>query len=367
MSFHNILLFQEECIHKKTKKAKMCSSQDHNLDNSNNLLLDVPIEILQIYSTFLDLKSNIMFNKVCKRARDKKNIERVEFNTLLKMFSSVSSMIKDLHNIFGTIESQNRLLAGMLRRLIYTSVSNNMPFQNEVSYVSTKTLEEYRNIMRLTMETMDNDNLSVLDFNNLLEDVQFEFRGFQIVNITPKRREQLDMMKSIIRNRYFSQHFTIYTYTTFGNMFLEFQCNKDNMMVDIHERLDDEIFSWSFLNDTLRNFNLNNPENELSKMMRDNNIEITDGMITWNKENNNGFYVFTEIVKLLIDCSSIYKGSDDNIVEIWNDTLDNNWLLKDVVNDVLNNGMYSFMLRNITNSVQDNFYDYNIYEATLIL
>ena len=365
MSFNNILLFQEECIHRKTKNVKMCSSQNDN--SNNNLLLDVPIEILQVYSKFLDLKSNVMFNSVCRRTYDKENVQKSKFNTLLKMFSSVSSMVKDLYDIFGTIESQNRLLAGMLRRLIYTSMSYNTPFQNEETYVSSKTLEEYHNIMRLTMATMDNDNLSVLDFNNLLEDVQFEFRGFQIVNIPKHRREQLDMMKSIVRNHYFSHDFTVYTYTTFGNMFLEYQCGKDNMTVDIHERLDDEVFSWEFLTDTLRAFNIDNPKHEISKKMEDNNINIIDSMISWNKENSNGTYIFTEIVQKLIDCTSIYKGSDDNIVEIWNDTLDSNWLLKDVVNNILNNGMYSLMLRNITNSVQDDFYDYNIDEVAMLL
>ena len=364
MSIGNILLFQEECIYREQKKTKMCSSQNDNL--SNNLLLDVPSEILQVYSSFLDLKSNIMFNKVCKRTRDKKNIERSEFSTLLKMFSSVSCMIKDLYDIFGNVEGQNRLLAGILRRLIYTSVSNSMHFQNDVSYVTAKTLDEYREIMRLTMETMEHD-FSMFEFNNLLEDVQFEFRGYRIFNITKQRRELLNKIKSIIREHYFSHDFTIYTYTTFGNMFLEFQCDKDNMMIDIHERLDDEIFSWSYLTDKLRDFNMNNPENEILKRMKENDIEIIDNMISWNKHNENGINIFTEIVKRLIDCSNIYKGSDDNIVEIWNDTLDGNWLLKEVVDDVLNSGLYTMMLRNITTSVQDDFYDYDIYQVELLL
>lgn len=364
MSFDNTLLIKEECIHRMSKKAKMCSSQSDNV--SNNLLLDVPIEILQVYSNFLDLKSNIMFNKVCKRTYDKENIARSEFNALFKMFNSIKHMINDLYNIFGTMQGQNELLADILRRLIYTSVSNSMPFQNEVSYVTARTLDEYRRIMRLTMEIMG-DDFSVMDFNNLLEDIQFEFRGFQIINITNQRRDQLNKIKSLIREQYFSNDFTVYTYTTFGNMFLEFQLNKDNLMIDIHERLDDEIFSWSFLIDTVRDFNLNNPEHEILQKMKDNNIEIKDTMLSWKKQNTHGVYVFTEIVKKLINCSSIYKGSDDNIVEIWNETVDNNYIFKDVVNDVLNSGMYSCMLRNITNSIKDEFYDYNIDEVIMLL
>ena len=367
MSFHSILLFQEECIYENTKKAKMCSFDENDTSNcKQNLLLDVPIDILQVYSSFLDLKSNIMFNNVCKRTCDNNNIARSKFNTLFNMFSSVSYMMKDLYDIFGTIEGQNRLLASILRRIIYTSVSNNLHFQNDVSYVTARTLEEYHEIMRITIEEMQYD-VSVLNFNSLLEDAQFEFRGYMILNIPKERREQLDKIKSIIREHYFSNDFTIYTYTTFGDMFVEFQYDKDNVMVDIHERLDAEIFSWSFLVDTLLAFSNENPEHVISKKMKENNMEIKNSMICWNKENTNGVQGFAEIVMKLIDCSNIYKGSDDNIVEIWNDTLDNNWLLKDVVNDVLNNGMYSLMLRNITNSVQDDFYDYDINEAILLL
>lgn len=364
MSFHNTLLTKEECIHRMSKQTKMCSSESEN--SCKNLLMDVPIEILQVYSKFLDLKSSVMFNKVCKRTYDKANIKKSEFNTLLKMFSSVSYMIKDLYDLFGTIESQNKLLAGILRRLIYTSMFNNMYFQNDISYVTAKTLDEYHEILRLTMESMDY-NLSMFEFNNLLEDVQFEFRGYSILNLTKQKREQLEKLKSIIREHYFSHDFTIYTYTTFGNVFIEFQCNKDNIMVDIHERLNDEIFSWSFLTDTLKAYNDSNSDNDIFNMMKDNEMEIVDNMISWKKGNTKGIYVFTEIVKLLIDCSSIYKGSDDNIVEVWNDTIDTNWLLKEVTDDILSSGLYQMILKNITNSVQDDFYSYDIYEAMLIL
>lgn len=362
MSFDNVLLIHEEYIDKKTKRPKMCSSQDVY---DKNLLLNVPIEILDVYSNFMDLKSNVMLKSVCKRTYEKHRVKRSELNTLTRMFSSMSSMIKDLYDAFGSIEGQNRLLAGILRRLIYRSVSN-MFFQYDVSYVSSRTLEEYSNIMQLTMETFDDERLSVVDFNNILEDIQFEFRGFQIVNITKERRELLDKVKSIIRSYYFSHDFTIYTYTTFGNIFLECQCDKENMMVDIHERLDNEIFGWSFIVDTLRALNTNNPEHVISKKMAMNNVQIDKNMICWKKENPNGVLVLSEIVHKLIDCSSIYKGSDDNIVEVWNDTLDFNWLLQDVVKDLLSSGMYTFKLQNIMNSVQDDFYECTI-DALMIL
>ena len=331
--------------------------------HSSNLISDVPQEILQIYSSFLDLKSNVMFNATCTRSSDKNTIKIGQHDTLCKMFGSISCMITGLHDIFGTIQGQNKLLATMLRRMIYISVSD-IPSANDVPYVSSRTLSEYHKIMRLTMERMD---ISGFDFNNLLEDVQFEYRGFVIVNISKERREQLDMVKEVIQQHYFSHEFTIYTYTTFGNIFLEFQCDKEKIKVDIHERLENDIFSWSFLADTLQNFVLNNPEHKLVASMKQNNIEITNSMITWDKGNLIAPYIISELVNELTDCSSIFKGSDDNIVEVWNDTIDVNWLLKDIVTQILNNGFYTFILKDATNSVPNDFYSSTIDEIDMLL
>ena len=86
--------------------------------------------------------------------------------------------------------------------------------------------------------------------------------------------------------------------------------------------------------------------------MKQNNIEITNSMITWDKGNLIAPYIISELVNELTDCSSIFKGSDDNIVEVWNDTIDVNWLLKDIVTQILNNGFYTFILNfnSFTNS-----------------
>jgi hypothetical protein len=335
--------YEEYIVCKDTKKQKMCSS---------NLLLDVPQEILQVYSKFLDLKSNVMFNAACTRSSDNITIKASECNTLYNMFGSISFMIKGLYDIFGTIQGQNKLLANMLRRMIYISVSD-IPYPNEVPYVSARTLSEYHKLMLITMETMD---ISSFDFNNILEDIQFECRGFEILNISEERRKQLNKVTEIIHKLYFSNDFTIYTYTKFGNIYLELQCDKEKVMIDIHERLEDDIFTWSFFADKLKDFVINNPEHDMVKKMKENNIEITNNLVSWNKDNTYAPFVISQLLNELMDCSNIFKGSDDNFVEVWNDTIEVNWLLKDVVSEILSNGMYSHILVNITNSVQNEFH-----------
>lgn len=347
----------EEYIMRDAKRLKMYSSQN------NSLLLDVPQEILQIYSRFLDLKSTVMFHTACKRTYNKKTITQSKHNTVSRMLSSISYMMNELYDIFGTVNGQYKLLANMLRKIIYVSVSD-LPNTNECQYVSSRTLNEYNKLIRLAMDTLD---ISELDFNSILEDIQFEYRGFEIVNICKERRDLLNKVKDIIHKHYFSHEFTVYTYTTFGNIFLEFQCDKDKIMIDVHERLTDDVFSWSFLTDVLKSFMVNNPNHELVIKMKNSGIEIKDNMITSNKGDYNAIHVIAEIINELQDCSSIFKGSDDNIVEIWNDTIEVNWVLKDVVREILKNGMYSFMLRNITNAVQDDFYPYLDIDEQLLL
>lgn len=333
-------------------KKKLRMSSLHDIDEtSNNLILDVPQELLQVYSKFLDLKSNVMFNAVCRKTRDKKVLKQSELNTIFIMFGKIANMIQELHNIFGTTEGQNKLLANILRRLIYVSVSD-IPSETEGSFPTSKTLMEYKNIMLTTMEKMD---ISMSAFNNLLEDAQFEFRGFRIIDLQEESRMMLNSIKSILSEIYFSQKFTIHTYTTFGNMFLEFMCDDENLMLDIHERLDDDIWSWSFLTDILKQFMIDNPTNPLVKELRKHNVIVSDSMITWKKNNHEVLYILTQLIYSLIDCSKIYMGSDSDLVDIWNETSDNNWLLKTVIDEVRECGMYTQVLEDITNSVQNGY------------
>lgn len=345
----------KQCMFNKKQKMSSSSSDitfnEEDIIESKNLLLDVPDEIVEIYSSFLDLKSNAMFNCACKKGCDKKSLRRSELFALSKMFVSIVDMVTNIHDIFGTLDGQKKLLSNMLRRLIYTSVSD-IPTDADQSYASSKTLTEYKRIMEIVVEEMD---ISLFNFNNLLEDSQFEYRGYEIINIVKEKREELDNFKNIISNRYFSNEFTIHTYSTFGNMFLELQCDDDHVMIDIHEKKDINAFNWTFLTDVIKQFVFYNPEHKLIYEMKNSTIEINDNMIYWNKDNQNAPYVIVELIHELLDCSSIYKGSDDTIVEVWNDSVEINWLLGDVVNEVQNSGMYSNMLRDITNDIQDEY------------
>lgn len=327
-----------------SRKKQTMSSKE-----KTNLILDVPLEILRNYSQCLDLKSNIMFNLVCKRTCDKQSMKLSEFNTVLRMFTSITNMIKNLQSTFRTQESQNKLLAVMLRRLIYTSVSD-VVSQTEVSYISSRTWAEYTRLMNILVEELD---ISVMDFNNILEDAQFEFRGFSIINLSKEQREKLDKAKIILRNQYFSKDFTVHTCSTFGNMYLEFQCNDKYISIDIHEKLEDDMFTWIFLTDSVRNMMRDKPTNPLILKLQSQNVDISDSMISWDKNNENALYVLTELVHSTMDCSSMFKGTDDNLLEVWNDTVEVNWLLREMVDEVQVCGMYSSIFRDVTSCVQD--------------
>lgn len=337
------------------KKHKMSSSQNTKKEDltvrTNNLILDVPQEILQLYTYFLDLKSNVMFNCVCRKTNDKRTIKTNEYNTLSHMFGLITNLIGNLQNVFSTQEGQDKLLAVMLRRLIYTSVSD-ISSQTEVPYVTTRTFAEYTRLMTTITEKMD---ISVLDFNNLLEDAQFEFRGFSIINITDDRRNKINEIKSIIRDQYFSKEFTIHTCTTFGDMYVEFQCNNNNFTIDVHERLDDDLFTWMFLTDSVRSMISNGCVHPILSKLKSQNIQVSDSMISWQRNNYDNLYLLSDLVHDIMDCSSIFKGCDDNILEVWNDTMEVNWLLRETVKEVQVCGMYLEMLKDITNAVQDKF------------
>jgi hypothetical protein len=338
------------------KKSRMSSNQQQSVeDDCKNLITNVPIEILKLYTNFLDLKSNVMFAKVFTTAHDRNIIARCETNALFRMLFGVTQLTQNLYDMIGTVKGQQALLASVLRKLIYVSVSD-MPMNAESLLASHNTLIEYKALQDIAMDEMD---ISSYEFNNLLENAQFEFRGFTIFNVPNEHRERLDIMKNIIHNRYFSQPVTIHTYTTFDDIFIELDCEKDNILFDIHHQHSSEGRDWMFLLDAITDWTENNGSHDLAKQFKHEKIEIKNNMLCFNTAKvYNNLDIVVKLMHKLLPYQKLFKGSNDVRLEIWNDTLEVNWVLSDVIKDIQNSGMYISMLEDITNGVQD---EYNAY------
>ena len=329
-------------------------------DNSN-LILGVPIEVVKCYAQYLDLQSLVMFNTASKTSCDRQYLRYREERAIQKMLDGIVGVCKDILNIVSTREGQSRLLANILRKLIYVSVSDVTPHTND-SIATTKTLAEYNAIMELITNELE---ISMYTFNELLEDAQFEFRGFNIINITKARRDDLDKVKSMIREWYFSKPFTVHTYSTFGTTCVELDCNKEVAMFDVHRHMNEETQDMMFLMDAITHF-INGNDGLLLDDVKlieemDKHVKLVQYMYHWDMDNKQSTKVMSRMMMRLMDCHSFFEGSTEICVEVWNDILDDNWVLSSVIDDVLTNGMYGFILKDITDDCKREFRHYSTF------
>lgn len=330
-----------------------------------NLITDVPIEILKYYTKFLDLKSLVMFHCVCKKTSDKELIKTNEVQNIQDMLDSIIGLSKDILNILNSKVGQDKLLANILRRLIYISVSDITP-HNIQTLASTQTLTEYNTILEHITDEFD---ISIHAFNDYLEDAQFEFRGFNIINISKERRDKLDMVKAFLRARYFTCPFTIHTYSTFGTTCVEIDSTKHVVMFDVHRHMEDELHDMMFLMDTVSNYKSKytidtgvkgtTVDDEIWDSM-DKNIQLVNYMYHWDINNKSATKTMAALMMHVMDCQQIFKGTNDVCIEVWNDLMDSNWVLGQSVEELLSVGMYVYTLKEITTKFTS---DYDYYEV----
>lgn len=337
------------------KRHRMSKATNTEDEQHKNIITDVPPELVKCYAQYLDLKSLVMFNCACKTTRDAEGLKTSEVLALQGMLDGVVTLSKEILDIVSTREGQDRLLANILRKLIYISVSDLTSHSHE-TLASTQTLSEYNALMESVTHEMD---ISLYVFNDLLEDAQFEFRGFNIINICKERRDDLNKIKALVRARYFSKPFTVHTYSTFGATCIEFNCNVEKAMFDVHQHLDEETSDMMFLNDKVTSLVAEHPDDELVRRMAG-SIEMVHYMMHWNIESRDATHVMASLMTRLMDCSPFYKGSSEICMELWNDTMEENWVLSQVVEEVLTNGMYAFTLKDITDECTREYRNYSL-------
>ena len=310
-----------------------------------NLITDMPIEIVKKYTTYLDLKSLVMFNCVCKLTNDADMLRQRQIQELEGMVNGIINLSKEVLNCVTTEEGQNRLLANILRKLIFTSMSDPTSVTNQ-SLASSQALTEYNSLYEMVIEEVDT---SVNTFNELLEDAQFEFRGFSIINIPPSRRDNLNKVKEVIRQRYFSKPFTVHTYCTFDETCMELNSNITTAMFDIHRHTyEDDLEGMMFLYNKVSAFVSNNKYNTLVQSFEE-SVRMVESMFHWDIHDVHAVAKMTTMMMFLMDCQPFYNGSTDVCIEVWNDVAEENWIFSHVINEVVH-GMYPMVLKDITDN-----------------
>jgi hypothetical protein len=355
--------FNKVSIINATKKNK--SIMDIEMEHQdNNLLLDVPDEIFNIYHNYLDLKSYISFVSTCRHTSteaSKRIVAQKRINAFSGILCEIQEKLCSIQATFATEGGSNMLLSCLLRKLIFASATKDEMAQNATSLAQTQCLEEYN---RLYMHCLEEFDMTLVQFNNNLENAQFEYRGFNIIGINNNERHMLDMFKSILQETYFSRPFLSHCYVSFGDVFVEMNCDDETIMFDVHTH--DNAGNWVFLEVVINAWIKKVDALEIQcdddiillAKVRNIGINITENWLSWPKNNYNALTVVSELLFKFMGNDRFFQGAEKVTVEVWNDTLENNWILANVARGHLQCSRYEETLLRISYSIIDE-YDQN--------
>jgi hypothetical protein len=322
--------------------------------DSSSLINDVPEEVLALYAEQLDLKSCALFSNVSRKTyKNCAHITKKKREYAFEMaFVNICEVLKEVHKTITSDVMQDRLLADILRKLIFVSASNILNTQGASSLAFDKCLTEYNRIYT----QFENVDIDWLDFNRLLEDAQFEFRGYNIIGINVEQRQILDTFKSYLKSMYFSRDFTIHSYLSFIEYNIEVDYNGENYQLDIDYE-DDNCDMWQFLvHDTYNKWLVETVKTDLHAEHDRLQIKAELGMLSWNSGDiNTTKFLSKLIMHLMPKMFGIFRGSNHVRFEYWNETMELNWLLREVVNDMSNAHGFKEAIINAVHAVQDEF------------
>ncbi len=312
-----------------------------------NLIMDVPPEILTEYFNHLDVKSSIMFAATCKRTmylNQPHVIDDIEVSqkptfikTVKGLGSIITSYVNVLKSMYETVtaeESRNHMMANLLRKLIYTSVSNanhHVETASAVAFEQCRT--EYQNLTQYFSEQMD---LNSAEFNILLEDAQFEFRGCSIINMTDENRRILDTFKSTLKSVYFNGPYTVQANVQYEDTCFEIYFDGESIVFDIHHHQnDDDNSPLIFFQDNVDEW-IDTASGKLKEAYDKAEICIEHNRLQWPISSIDAPNVIAELIIKFMPNPLFYKGGDDVDTEVWNHVLEENWLLNEVVCETMN-------------------------------
>lgn len=322
---------------------------------STTHLIDLTQEILLECFKHLDLKSSVMMTSVCKKFSHLDNKNKLIHN---KKIMSLGTIIKEcisvLKLVYDTLHyepAREHMMADLLRKLIYVSVSNSHHFNTSQSSIAYDHCQmEYTRLYLYYAEQMD---ITMFEFNNLLEDAQFEFRGYNIIDKPVEHRSQLNMFKDTIKGLYFNGAYTVQLNMQYLASCIEIHFDGNKIVFDVHlqESNDNLIFLQDLISDWLKK----TQDIVLKNKFESSNIVIDRNQMHWSIDNSEAPYIIAELILLLMPDGRYFQGADAFNIELWNNIIEENWLLNEVVKEMIDRNNYETMICNVSYQVTDEY------------
>ena len=323
-----------------------------------NLLLDVPIEVMKLYFNHLDFQSTVMLSCVCQVTLDKSKIFAKEEEYFTRLINDTVALVKNAYNVVTSIEGKNKLLASMLRKLIYASVTELNDNIIDDSHASRMCKVEYDALYQVVTQALHVNNQA---FNNMLEDAQVEYRGLSIIGLNTQRRTELDEFKRIVETRYFGNPFSIHTYISYKNIFIELNFDGVNISYDIHVQDDDESVEWMFFQDRVEEWAVKQSqcdESNQDPLYKDYLKSIIDNedVLSFNVNDTKAPLVIAQLIRKIMKYKPMFKGTHKAKLEFWNEEVQNNWLLGNEIDSWCQAEQFSTTLSDFTFTAFDEFF-----------
>ena len=335
-----------------------------------NLILDVPREILGEYMRHMDVKTTIMYLAVCKKtqsldiqgATPKPSVVK-KIDGLTKIIGDYMNVVKSMHATLMSESIRDSMMANILRKIIYISVSHGTRFINAGSIVAfDQCRAEYERLYLYFVEQMD---INKATFNNMLEDAQFEYRGFTIINISDVRRRELDTFKELLKDWYFHGEYTTQANIQYDDTCMEIYADGEMIVFDVHRHAVHNVVEGDaditgeliFFQDLVEEWRSSTDRDRLRNAFDLTNIKIEQNRLQWPMNDTQAPRVIAELLMRLMPDPMFYTGGDVFNTEVWNGIMEDNWLLHEVVNETMSSYRFDEALCSASSQIIDDFVD----------
>jgi hypothetical protein len=288
-------------------------------NTKTKLLLEVPTSVMKAYLEMLDVKSAAMLIASCRQYANErifvKNKKIASMNKLLEDFIELAASTYKYMNSYAT---RYAMMSDILRKLIYTSVTINHHTDESTMHGPQLCYQEYEDICTEFCQEEELD-LTWHKLNSLLENAQFEFRGFNIIGISPAERELLDTIKERLFARYFDSDMTVNIYTQMGDFYMDINVSNNEITVDIYRSHED---TWQYLGEAAVS----------EEDLEGSNIIISNGTFVWNIEHESQCKYITSILEKYYPHNNILVGGDQATMSFYNSHTEDCFVLREVIN-----------------------------------
>jgi hypothetical protein len=281
-----------------------------------DLIFNVPLNILKLYIEHLDVKSSIMLLCSSKKMRELEIfIQKKRLLSMRELISGLLTLGKSVNDFINNNGTRCDMLSVILRKLIYTSSTityHSNPFNDGPNLCN----QEYN-----TLRDEIGSHMSWHKFNTLLENAQFEFRGFKIIIDDPSERQELDDFKNALITRYFGDNTNFNMYTQVGEFYIDIYFANNEVSFDLYRY---EDLEWEYLGEYIREEQIQGT----GLKMKSNSLvlNINDDIVVDNVSET-----IVKLIEMVFPENDILNGGYQSNINLWSSKTEECWILRETL------------------------------------